>query len=228
MLELQDQLDALRSQTQNERRSRANAAFKMSENIALEREDLVKELDLLRTINTKMLDEKDEQKLKPPDSLPVNPCYTQWRSLDNALHSQEEPSLPKCSSLKPLSPQEEKILLMDSQGEDLRRLRQMKPIVSSPTMQPQPLPQPPQPRGGHGGHPVVSSSSHSYPLQTHRRRRHKAYRQSSNDNVSLYEELANSIEEDMPLPESLGLDHVMDSEDEDEDQDTTSSQVCSI
>ena len=100
----------------------------------------------------------------------------------------------------------------------------MKPIVSSPTMQP--LPPPPQPREGHG-HPVVSSSSHSYPLQTHRRRRHKAYRQSSNDNVSLYEELANSIEEDMPLPESLGLDHVMDS-DEDEDQDTTSSQVCSI
>ena len=230
MLELQDQLDALRTQTQNERRSRANAAFKMSENIAMEREDLVKELDLLRTLNTKMLDEKDckelnQMKMKPPDSLPVDPCYTQWRSLDNALHNQDEAGhLGKCTSLKPLSPQEEKIILMESQGEDLRRLRQMKPIVNNE----QGLEEDPTETSKHK---ILSSSSHSYPLQTHKRRRHKAYRQSSNDNVSLYEELAlsNSIEEDssMPLPE-LSLDHVMDSDDDGEDTETSLSQVCSI
>ena len=205
-------------------------ALKISENIALEREDLVKELDLLRTLNTKMLDEKDtnelnQMKMKPPDSLPVDPCYTQWRSLDNALHNQasdqdqERLKLPagKCTSLKPLSPQEEKIILMESQGEDLRRLRQMKPIVNNAEAEMETAP-----------HRVLSSQSHSFPLQTHKRRRHKAYRQSSNDNVSLYEELAlsNSIEED-PLPE-LCLDHVMDSDEDEEDTETSLSQVCSI
>ena len=45
--------------SQAERRSRASVAFKITENIAQEREDLVKELDLLRSINAKMLDEKD-------------------------------------------------------------------------------------------------------------------------------------------------------------------------
>ena len=32
-------------------------------------------------------------------------------------------------SLKQVSPSEEKIILMESGGEDLRRLRQMKPLV---------------------------------------------------------------------------------------------------
>ena len=57
--EMQDQLDDLRTQTQTERRSRASVAFKITENIAQEREGLVQELDLLRSINAKMLDEKD-------------------------------------------------------------------------------------------------------------------------------------------------------------------------
>ena len=56
---MQDQLDDLRTQTQTERRSRASVAFKITENIAQEREGLVQELDLLRSINAKMLDEKD-------------------------------------------------------------------------------------------------------------------------------------------------------------------------
>ena len=122
-----------------------------------------------------------------------------------------------CASLKPLSPQEEKIILMESQGEDLRRLRQMKPIVNNA-----------EELEEKSHHRVLSSQSHSFPLQTHKRRRHKAYRQSSNDNVSLYEELAlsNSIEED-PLPE-LCLDHVMDSDEDEEDTETSLSQVCSI
>lgn len=87
-------------------------------------------------------------------------------------------NLGECTSLKQaLSPAEEKILLMESGGEDLRRLRQMKPLVQV--------------------EPTVS----------HKRRRHKAYRQSSS--LSLYDELANSIEEDSPLPQLclVGVQH---------------------
>ena len=50
----QDQLDVLRNQTAQERRMRANVALKISENIAQERESLVKELDMLRSLNTKV------------------------------------------------------------------------------------------------------------------------------------------------------------------------------
>ena len=49
-----DQLDALRTQTDQERKMRASVAMKISENIAQERESLVKELDMLRSINTKV------------------------------------------------------------------------------------------------------------------------------------------------------------------------------
>ncbi len=195
MLELQDQLDSLKSQTQEERRQRASAAFKVSENIVMEREDLVRELDLLRSINTKLIDEKDTVRQKNM-TLPVNPCY---KSLDN--HSAEGDSLlPKCMSLKPLSPEEEKVILMKTSGEDLRRLRHMKPLNNN--------------RGGVGGdqipdldgqieydeeylmqqqqqHVPITESS-SCPLINHRRRRHNAIRQTSGDNVSLMEELATS------------------------------------
>ena len=54
VLELQDQLDVLRNQTTQERKMRANVALKISENIAQERESLVKELDMLRSVNTKV------------------------------------------------------------------------------------------------------------------------------------------------------------------------------
>ena len=54
VLELQDQLDVLRNQTTQERKMRANVALKISENIAQERESLVKELDMLRSLNTKV------------------------------------------------------------------------------------------------------------------------------------------------------------------------------
>ena len=101
----------------------------------------------------------------------------------------------KCMSLKPLSPSQEKILLMESGGEDLRRLRQMKPLVR------------------YQNHEMSLDSSISRsngnvsttPLYSHRRRRHKAYRQSSD--ISLYEELANSIEEDSPLPELCSINN---------------------
>ena len=127
-----------------------------------------------------------------PSSLPVQSCYSSnWRSLDNnALNSAEDEddleegrenlANPKCTSLVPLSPEEEKIILMESAGEDLRRLRRMKPL------------QPPD---------VTSESEEAaLPVLQHKRRRHKAIRQSSADNVSLYEELANSIEEEKEVP----------------------------
>ena len=75
-----------------------------------------------------------------PSSLPVQSCYSSnWRSLDNAplnsaLEDEDEEGrngndlVPKCTSLVPLSPEEEKIILMESAGEDLRRLRRMKPL----------------------------------------------------------------------------------------------------
>ena len=99
-------------------------------------------------------------------------------------------------SLKPLSPSQEKILLMESGGEDLRRLRQMKPMVryqnqdislESSVSQ------------------STSNVSSSSPLYSHRRRRHKAHRQSSD--ISLFEELANSIEEDSYLPEICNINN---------------------
>ena len=44
----------MRTQTDQERKMRASVAMKISENIAQERESLVKELDMLRSINTKV------------------------------------------------------------------------------------------------------------------------------------------------------------------------------
>ncbi|XP_037070862.1 ras and EF-hand domain-containing protein-like [Pollicipes pollicipes] len=57
--ELQASVDQSRSLSLEERRKRALAAFSVTENIASEREDLVKQLDLLRSINTKLMDERD-------------------------------------------------------------------------------------------------------------------------------------------------------------------------
>lgn len=109
-------------------------------------------------------------------------------------------NLPKCMSLKPLSPAEEKIILMESGGEDLRRLRQMKPLPTT-------VQQRQEKRD--------LQATNSLPI-SHKRRRHKAYRQSSD--VSLFEELANSIEEDSPLPELCIVAQASDSD------ETTSSQ----
>ncbi|XP_023930249.1 ras and EF-hand domain-containing protein homolog isoform X4 [Lingula anatina] len=50
----------LRQQTKQERRERAMAALQITEGIALERETLVKQLDLLRDMNKKLRDDKDE------------------------------------------------------------------------------------------------------------------------------------------------------------------------
>lgn len=59
MKEMQTYLEELRQKTLEDRKKRARAAFEVSENIAKEREHLVKELDVLRSINRQLLDEKD-------------------------------------------------------------------------------------------------------------------------------------------------------------------------
>ncbi|TRY68944.1 hypothetical protein TCAL_03773 [Tigriopus californicus] len=77
MKDLHDQMEELRSQTQTERKARAKAAFKVSENIAQEREGLVQQLDLMKTLNNKMLDDQDQyvlaertmNKTQPNDNL---------------------------------------------------------------------------------------------------------------------------------------------------------------
>ncbi|XP_047480114.1 uncharacterized protein LOC125032789 isoform X2 [Penaeus chinensis] len=58
--ELQSALDALKHKTKEEKRKRANQAFKVTEGIARERESLVTQLDLLRSINTQLRDEQDQ------------------------------------------------------------------------------------------------------------------------------------------------------------------------
>ncbi|XP_063601690.1 uncharacterized protein LOC134777768 [Penaeus indicus] len=58
--ELQSALDALKHKTKEEKRRRAHQAFKVTEGIARERESLVTQLDLLRSINTQLRDEQDQ------------------------------------------------------------------------------------------------------------------------------------------------------------------------
>lgn len=60
--ELHNTMEQLRNQTQAERKERAKAALKVSENIAMEREVLVNELDFMKALNAKMLDERDLEK----------------------------------------------------------------------------------------------------------------------------------------------------------------------
>ena len=51
-------MDELRQQTKEERKQRAKAAFKVSENIAKEREELVHQLHHLKDVNKNMMDRK--------------------------------------------------------------------------------------------------------------------------------------------------------------------------
>ncbi|XP_041365491.1 EF-hand calcium-binding domain-containing protein 4B-like isoform X2 [Gigantopelta aegis] len=53
-------ISQLREQQKNESRERARAALNLTEGIAMERESLVKQLDMLKDINKKLLDDKDE------------------------------------------------------------------------------------------------------------------------------------------------------------------------
>lgn len=60
LTELHQKLDEAKASTVNVKRERFRAAFQLSEKIAWEREALVKQLDLLRSINRRLQDEKDE------------------------------------------------------------------------------------------------------------------------------------------------------------------------
>ena len=55
---MQDHMDEMRQQTKEERKERAKAAFKVSENIAKERENLVHQLHHLKDANKNMMDKK--------------------------------------------------------------------------------------------------------------------------------------------------------------------------
>ena len=55
---MQDHMDEMRQQTKEERKQRAKAAFKVSENIAKERENLVHQLHHLKDVNKDMMDKK--------------------------------------------------------------------------------------------------------------------------------------------------------------------------
>ena len=56
--DIQDHMDELRQQTKEERKQRAKAAFKVTENIAKEREELVHQLHHLKDVNKNMMDRK--------------------------------------------------------------------------------------------------------------------------------------------------------------------------
>ncbi|KAK3603213.1 hypothetical protein CHS0354_036142 [Potamilus streckersoni] len=57
-------INQLKDQQKDEKRERARAALKLSEGIALERESLVKQLDMLRDVNRKLRDDKDEAEIR--------------------------------------------------------------------------------------------------------------------------------------------------------------------
>ncbi|KAL4225761.1 Calcium release activated channel regulator [Mactra antiquata] len=66
--ESQSYIDQLQQQNKNEKRERARAAIQLSEGIAVERETLVKQLDMLKTMNRKLQDEKDEAEIRRDNS----------------------------------------------------------------------------------------------------------------------------------------------------------------
>lgn len=57
-------IDQLRKQQKHDKQERARAAIKLTENIALERESLVKQLDTLKDVNKKLRDDKDEAEIR--------------------------------------------------------------------------------------------------------------------------------------------------------------------
>ena len=81
-------------------------------------------------------------------------------------------NLPKCMSLKPLSPAEEKIILMESGGEDLRRLRQMKPLLAATSSEPLQH----QKEAAGMADEADKEGAQETVLAAHKRKRHKAHR----------------------------------------------------
>ncbi|CAF1035557.1 unnamed protein product [Didymodactylos carnosus] len=57
--ESKNYISQLQNQTKKEKRDRAKQALNLTENIAIERESLVKQLDILKSVNKKLVDERD-------------------------------------------------------------------------------------------------------------------------------------------------------------------------
>ncbi|XP_018494842.1 EF-hand calcium-binding domain-containing protein 4A [Galendromus occidentalis] len=57
---MQNYMETLRQQSLDEKRARAQSALQASESMALERGNLIKQLEMLRTMNKQLLDQKDE------------------------------------------------------------------------------------------------------------------------------------------------------------------------
>lgn len=91
-----EELEKMKKQTKEERRERAKAAFKVTEGIASEREDLVKQLEALRfsfslfhktkrskakcfrQVNKKLIDERDEIRVSHECLYGTVPCGTDF------------------------------------------------------------------------------------------------------------------------------------------------------
>ncbi|CAF1133868.1 unnamed protein product [Adineta ricciae] len=82
--ESKNYISQLQIQTKKEKRDRAKQALSLTESIALERENLVKQLDSLKTINKRLVDERD---------------------LHHGARQQDQPSSPTHSSRKPMRKQ---------------------------------------------------------------------------------------------------------------------------
>jgi len=84
----------LQNQTKKEKRDRAKQALNLTENIAIERENLVKQLDSLKSINKRLVDERDlnqgprdrDRSLSPPRS-PRKPIRKQGSILSDYFSS---------------------------------------------------------------------------------------------------------------------------------------------
>lgn len=87
--ELHQKLDEAKSSSANEKRDRFCAALELSKKIAWEREALVKQLHLVRSINRRLLDEKDETE----DTISVRS-----KSADNILTMTNEESSVRVES----------------------------------------------------------------------------------------------------------------------------------
>ncbi|GFU40087.1 ras and EF-hand domain-containing protein, partial [Nephila pilipes] len=102
--EMKNQLSLLRKRSIEERRKRAQAAIKVSEGIALERENLVLELHHLKEVNKQLQDEKDELTLGTIAKMParVNSFTesSQQRYVDKDINDGEESSIHLGSAVR--------------------------------------------------------------------------------------------------------------------------------
>ena len=202
--DMRDQLDELRRNEKVEKRDRAKAALKITENIAMERENLVLELDNLRNYKTRVMDDCDTNLATGnKENNGIHKLGKRLASLQTPNSEKEVPSsVTDFHSLKPLTPEEERDVLMDaSQGEEsLRRMRHFPPILH---------------RGqkiegqeeGRARPPLLRARSQSS-MKRSRRLSSKA----SSDNISLFDELAETMSLSTPEDDAEGVLPLPDNE----------------